>query len=156
MQLENVKTLNSDNLRQKVRASRKKKSSKVRFYHSFLTIVLILCVFQISYSALLNISKIVIYQGKILKSKQLLASAQKRNAALKKEVDNFNSMKKVESIARNNLKMAAKNEVLVIINEPEQVEVKPRTFKEKVVYYFEHNIASKLNINENNPINNQL
>ena len=96
MQLENVKTLNSDNLRQKVRASRKKKSSKVRFYHSFLTIVLILCVFQISYSALLNISKIVIYQGKILKSKQLLASAQKRNAALKKEVDNFNSMKKVE------------------------------------------------------------
>ncbi len=154
MQLENVKTLNSDNLRQKVRANRKKKSTKVRFYHSFLTIVLILCVFQISYSALLNISKIVIYQGKIVKSKQLLASAQKRNETLKKEVENFNSLKKVESIARNNLKMAAKNEVLVIINEPEQVEVEPKTLKEKVVHYFEHNVANKFNLNDNSTMTN--
>ena len=154
MQLENVKTLNSDNLKQKVRASRKKKSSKVRFYHSFLTIVLILCVFQISYSALLNISKIVIYQGKIVKSKQLLAAAQKRNSALKKEVENFNSLEKVESIARNNLKMAAKNEVLVIINEPEQLDIEPKTFKDKLVYYFEHKIANKFNLNENSTIAN--
>ena len=154
MQLENVKTLSSDNLRQKVRANQKKKSTKVRFYHSFLTIVLILCVFQISYSALLNISKIVIYQGKIVKSKQLLAAAQKRNKTLKKEVENFNSMEKVESIARNNLKMAAKNEVLVIINEPEQVDVEPKTLKDKLVYYFEHNIANKFDLNDNSTIAN--
>lgn len=154
MQLENVKTLSKDNLKQKVRKNQKKKSTKVRFYHSFLTIVLILCVFQIGYSALLNISKIVIYQSKIIKSRQLLADAQKRNKALKKEVENFNSMEKVESIARNNLKMAAKNEVLVIINEPEQEKAAPVTFKEKLVYYFEQNIASKLNLNETNLISN--
>ena len=154
MQLENVKTLNSDNLRQKVRKNRKNKSTRVRFYHSFLTIVLILCVFQISYSALLNISKIVIYHGKIVKSKELLASAQKRNKTLKKEVENFNSLEKVESIARNNLKMAAKNEVLVIINEPEQEKRKPKTLKEKMVFYFEQNIASKFNLNENSPVAN--
>ena len=154
MQMENVKTLSKDNLKQKVRKNQKKKTTRVRFYHSFLTIVLILCVFQISYSALLNISKIVIYHGKIVKSRELLAAAQKRNKTLKKEVENFNSMEKVESIARNNLKMAAKNEVLVIINEPEQVKRKPKTLKEKIVYYFEQNVASKFNMNENNPFPN--
>ena len=154
MQMENVKTLNKDNLRQKVRKNQKKKTTRVRFYHSFLTIVLMLCVFQISYSALLNISKIVIYQGKIIKSRELLADAQKRNKTLKKEVENFNSMEKVESIARNNLKMAAKNEVLVIINEPEQVKRKPKILKEKIVYYFEQNVANKFNLNENNPFPN--
>lgn len=154
MQMENFKTLNKDNLRQKVRKNQKKKTTRVRFYHSFLTIVLILCVFQISYSALLNISKIVVYHGKIIKSRELLSEAQKRNKTLKKEVENFNSMEKVESIARNNLKMAAKNEVLVIINEPEQVKRKPKTLKEKIVYYFEQNVASKFNMNENNPLPN--
>ena len=151
MQMENVKTLNKDNLRQKVRKNQKKKTTRVRFYHSFLTIVLILCVFQISYSALLNITKIAIYQGKIIKSRELLSEAQKRNKSLKKEVENFNSMEKVESIARNNLKMAAKNEVLVIINEPEQVKHKPKTPKENFVDDFEQNVASKFNLKENNP-----
>lgn len=154
MQMENFKTLNKDNLRQKVRKNQKKKTTRVRFYHSFLTIVLILCVFQISYSALLNISKIVVYHGKIIKSRELLSEAQKRNKTLKKEVENFNSMEKVESIARNNLKMAAKNEVLVIINEPEQVKRKPKTLKEKIVFYFEQNVASRFNMNENNPFPN--
>lgn len=148
MQLENVKTLSKDNLKQKVQKSQKSKSTKVRFYHSFLTIVLILCVFQISYSALLNISKIVMYHSKIIKSRQLLSSAQKRNDRLKKDVEDFSSMRKVESIARNNLKMAAKNEVLVIINEPEVKPGPPKTFKEKIFYYFAENIASKFNMND--------
>lgn len=152
MQLENVKTLSKDNLKQKVRKNQKKKNTKIRFYHSFLTIVLILCVFQISYSALLNISKIVVYRTKIVKSKQLLTEAKTRNATLKKEVENFNSMEKVESIARNNLKMAAKNEVLVIISEPQDTPSEPKTFKDKVVYYFTNNIASKFNMNENSKI----
>lgn len=152
MQMENVKTLSKDNLKQKVQKNQKKKNTKVRFYHSFLTIVLMLCVFQISYSALLNISKIVIYQSKIVKSRQLLEVAQKRNKNLKKEVENFNSMEKVESIARNNLKMAAKNEVLVIINEPEKEKVVPKTFREKVVYFFEQKVASKFMLNENSPL----
>ncbi len=152
MQMENVKTLSKDNLKQKVQKNQKKKNTKVRFYHSFLTIVLMLCVFQISYSALLNISKIVIYQSKIVKSRHLLEVAQKRNKNLKKEVENFNSMEKVESIARNNLKMAAKNEVLVIINEPEKEKVVPKTFREKVVYFFEQKVASKFMLNENSPL----
>ena len=40
----------------------------------------------------------------------------KRNNNLKHELDSFNSAKSLESIARNNLKMAGKNEILLILN----------------------------------------
>ena len=117
------------NLKSKVQAQNKKKIRKIRFYHSFLTIVLLLCVCQISVSALLNLAKIVVYQTKIITAKELKAQAESRNKNLKNEIKNFSSMYKVESIARNNLKMAAKDEVLIIINqnneEPDSVEKLP-------------------------------
>ena len=104
------------NLKTRVQRQQKKKIRKIRFYHSFLTIVLLICVCEISYSALMNLAKIVVYQTKIVKAQQLKAQAETRNKHLKNEIQNFSSMYKVESIARNNLKMAAKDEVLIIIN----------------------------------------
>ena len=116
-------------LKSKVQKQHKKKIRKIRFYHSFLTIVLLLCVFEISFSVLLNLAKIVVYQTKIITAKELKSQAEARNKNLKNEIKNFSSMYKVESIARNNLKMAAKDEVLVIINqnniEPQEVEKLP-------------------------------
>jgi len=106
--------------------------------------VLLFCVVQIGYSALLNISKIVMYQTKISKSKDLQEQAKKRNNKLKNELENYNSIQKVEAIARNNLKMAAEGEILVIINQPEPEVYIPQTFKEKFLYYFSENIAKKI------------
>lgn len=106
------------NLKTRVQKQQKKKIRKIRFYHSFMTIVLLLCVCQISYSALLNLAKIVVYQTKIIKAQELQAEAESRNKHLKSEIKNFSSMYKVESIARNNLKMAGKDEVLIIVNQP--------------------------------------
>ena len=110
------------NLKSRVQKQQKKKIRKTRFYHSFLTIVLLLCICQISYSAVLNLAKIVVYQAKIVKAQDLYNQAQKRNKNLKNDIQNFGSMQKVESIARNNLKMAAKEEVLIIINQPNKEE----------------------------------
>ena len=114
------------NLKTRVQKQQKKKIRKIKFYHSFLTIVLVLCILHIGYSALLNLAKIVVYQTKIIKAQELFANAEARNKYLKSEIKNFSSMHKVESIARNNLKMAAKDEVLIIINQPaiEVAEVK--------------------------------
>ena len=70
------------NLKTRVQKQQKKKIRKVRFYHSFLTIVLLLCVFQISYSALLNLAKIVVYQTKIIKAQELKTQAETRNRTL--------------------------------------------------------------------------
>ena len=133
-----------NNLKSRVQSRQKKKIRKVRFYHSFLTIVLLLCVIQISYSALLNLAKIVVYQAKITKAQSLFADAQSRNSNLKSEIKNFSSMYKVESIARNNLKMAAKDEVLVIINQPREVENENDKNENSFVKFLE-NFASKFN-----------
>ncbi|MCR5265059.1 MAG: septum formation initiator family protein [Cyanobacteria bacterium RUI128] len=111
---------------EKLAAKIKKKSIKQRhhtqFYYSFLTIILLICLVQMSISALLNITKVVAYHGKIstLESKQIAAEA--RNAELKKDIKNFSTTATMESIARNNLKMAGKDEVLVIVNKPQATE----------------------------------
>lgn len=148
MALENQDTINNDDLRKKAQSKQKKKSRKVKCYLSFMSLVLLACVIQVAYSALLNISKIVIYKGKIAKSLELKNEAEAKNKRLKNELENFNSMQKVESIARNNLKMAGENEVLVIINTP-KTEDKPKTKKEKFIEAFEKNVASKFIKNEN-------
>ena len=46
--------------------------------------------------------------------------ATRKNETLKQEIKNFSSASSLESIARNNLKMAGQDEVLVIINTAEE------------------------------------
>lgn len=133
------------NLKSRIQKQQKKKIRKVKFYHSFLTIVLLVCVIQISYSALLNLAKIVVYQTKILKAQDLKSQAEIRNKNLKNEIKNFSSMYKVESIARNNLKMAAKDEVLIIINQPEEAESNANELQNNFFTRFLETFASKFN-----------
>ena len=133
------------NLKSRVQKQQKKKIRKIRFYHSFLTIVLLLCVCQISYSALLNLAKIVVYQTKIIKAQELKTQAEERNKHLKNEIKNFSSMYKVESIARNNLKMAAKDEVLIIINQQNEEEKNPETTKSNKFVQFLETFSTKFN-----------
>lgn len=133
------------NLKTRVQKQQKKKIRKIRFYHSFLTIVLLLCVVLIGRSALLNLAKIVAYQTKIIKAQDLYAQAETKNANLKSEIKNFNSMHKVESIARNNLKMAARDEVLIIINQPTVNEPKESEIPNNAFTRFLENFSSKFN-----------
>ena len=133
------------NLKSRVQKQQKKKIRKIRFYHSFLTIVLLLCVILIGRSALLNLAKIVAYQTKIIKAQDLHAQAVSKNAYLKNEIQNFNSMHKVESIARNNLKMAAKDEVLIIINQPAIQQVQQSKIPNNAFTRFLENFSSKFN-----------
>ena len=95
---------------------KKKHSRKTGFYYSFLTIVLIFCLIQIGYGAILNVSKIISYQGKMVTLENLLKKAKMRNQDLKSEKKMVTSDNSLEGIARNNLKMAGEYEVLIIIN----------------------------------------
>lgn len=95
---------------------RRKHSRKTGFYYSFLTIVLLFCLIQIGYGAILNISKIIAYQGKTVTLENLLKNAKARNNDLKSEKKLVTSDNSLEGIARNNLKMAGEDEVLIIIN----------------------------------------
>lgn len=95
---------------------RKKHSKKTGFYYSFFTIVLIFCLIQIGYGAILNVGKIISYRGKMVTLENLLKKAQMRNEDLQAEKKVITSDNSLEGIARNNLKMAGEDEVLIIIN----------------------------------------
>lgn len=99
-------------------AENSRTSSSNGFYYSFLTVILLLCLIQITVSAILNISKIVSYKAKIVQISKTRDSAKALNEQLKDNIKNFSNVSGLEAIARNNLKMSSEDEVLVIINTP--------------------------------------
>lgn len=105
-----------------------KKNSSNGFYYSFLTVILLLCLVQITISAVLNISKIVSYKAKIVQITKTRDSAKALNEQLQDNIKNFSNVSGLEAIARNNLKMSGEDEVLVIINTPKE-EVKEEKIK---------------------------
>ncbi len=100
-------------------------NNKSGFYYSFLTLVLLFCLIQIGFGAILNISKTISYRAKISTLTKIRDSAEHRNQDLKQDIKLFSATSSLEGIARNNLKMAGEDEVLVIINQP-QPEVKKK------------------------------
>ncbi len=110
--------------------SQKKKALKLRY--SFLTLVLLACLCYVGFSAFYNISKTINYQGKIRKMEHAKEQAMFNNIRLKEELDNFNSLRSLEAIARNNLKMAGDDEVLVIINKKEEPKVEVQNKKNSI------------------------
>lgn len=97
---------------------KKKSSTSKGFYYSFLTVILFLCLIQITVSAVLNVSKVVSYNAKIMQITKTRDAALALNAQLKDNINNFSKVSGLEEIARNNLKMSSEDEVLVIINNP--------------------------------------
>lgn len=104
----------------KTKTKNKQRKTKIRVYYSLLTIVLLICLAQIGFSAILNITKTISYQTKIGTMKKTKYQAAKKNKRLKDEIKNFSTASSLESIARNNLKMAGQDEVLVIINSAQE------------------------------------
>lgn len=104
-------------LKNRVKKNNDKKNKSSNFYYSFLTIVLLIFLSQVVFSAILNITKNISYQAKIATIKKSKAEAENKNIKLKKDLKDFSSVESLEAIARNNLKMAGDDEVLIIINE---------------------------------------
>lgn len=100
----------------------KRTSSPSGFYYSFLTVILLLCLIQITVSAVLNISKIISYKAKIVQITKTRDAAKALNEQLQDNIKNFSNVTGLEAIARNNLKMSGEDEVLVIINTPKDSE----------------------------------
>ena len=122
-----AKQIKTKNLADKAKKKNEKRQHHTQFYYSFLTIILLLCLAQISFSAVLNISKIISYRHKISTISRTEQQAENRNIELKKDIKNFSSVATLESIARNNLKMAKKDEVLIIVNTKRQNQNKKKS-----------------------------
>ena len=110
--------------------AQKRRNRKTGFYYSSLTMILIFCLIQIGYGAILNVSNIISYQGKLRTLEKVLEQTKLHNEDLKAEKKMITSDNSLEGIARNNLKMAGHDEVLIIINKKVEQPVK----KEKKWY----------------------
>jgi cell division protein FtsB len=95
------------------------KKRSTGFYYSFLTLVLLFCLIQIGFGAILNISKTIAYHAKISTLTKIRDMAEAHNQDLKQDIKMFSATSSLEGIARNNLKMAGEDEVLVLINQPQ-------------------------------------
>ncbi|MBR2525791.1 septum formation initiator family protein [bacterium] len=125
------KVTNIETVRKKAKAKSEKQKRKSNVYYSFLTIVLLFCLAQIGFSAILNISKNISYRAKVVQIKQIRDEAEKKNKKLKREIKEFSSVDSLEAIARNNLKMAGEDEVLILINDKENSEEQQNIKKKK-------------------------
>ncbi len=98
--------------------STSKQQEKKKIHYSLLTFVLIICILELAVSAVNNINKNINFAAKIRGLEAKRNEELDKNKQLKSEIENFNSETTLESIARNNLKMAGENEILLIINKP--------------------------------------
>ena len=125
-------TDNTEQGQEEVRVTSQKKSkNKTGFYYSFLTLVLLFCLIQIGFGAILNISKTISYRAKISTLSKILDEAENQNQELKQDIKLFSSTSSLEGIARNNLKMAGEDEVLILINNSKKKNTKNKKNKNK-------------------------
>lgn len=120
-----------DSLASKSRKKSKQHKRKIGFYYSFLTLVLLFCLVQVGFGAILNVSKIISYKAKINTMEKVRDDAELRNKELKTDIKQFSTTSSLEEIARNNLKMAGEDEVLVIINNNNNQETNDKKGKHK-------------------------
>ena len=108
----------------KIKKTSKKDSSqpKEKIYYSGLTIFLLFALIQVGWSVLMNFSKAVAFNGKISDLEHLKTLSAARNEQLKNEIKAYSQISKLEGIARNSLKMASEDEVLILINEQQPAE----------------------------------
>ena len=102
--------------------------------YSALTVILLVFIVQAGFSMILNIVRNIDYCNKLQIINREYKEAQKKNKNLQYELQSYNTAKSLEAIARNNLKMAANNEILLLINEEdlESAEKQQPVKKEKV------------------------
>lgn len=93
-----------------------KEIRKMRFYYSSFTIILVICLIQLGYSALYNVLKVIAYKSKIMTLERTLKEAEIHKKDLSEKNNLYSTSRSYEDIARNDLKMAGPNEILVRIN----------------------------------------
>lgn len=99
-----------------------KRTQKVKLglQYALITLVLLVCIIQLSVGVYNNIHKTISFQEKKKNLENKKNEEIEKNKRLKSELENFNSDTVLQSIARNNLKMAEEDEILIIMKKQEE------------------------------------
>lgn len=109
---------NGSKLFGKLKLSEKKRMKKQdKIYYSGLTIFLLLALIQVGWSVIMNFSKVVSFNSKISTLNKMKQASTDYNEQLKGEIQAYSQVSQLEGIARNSLKMASEDEVLILIND---------------------------------------
>ena len=101
----------------KLKVSEKRRLKKrEKIYYSGLTIFLLFALIQVGWSVVMNFSKVVSFNSKIATLQKMKQASTDYNEQLKNEIQSYSQVSKLEGIARNSLKMASEDEVLILIN----------------------------------------
>jgi len=92
-----------------------RKVYKDRMYHLLLSCLMCLCIFHLICGTGINITRFVTLNKQIGELKELNQNATKKNIQLKEQYKIYSSYRGIEELARNNLKMVGKDEVLVLV-----------------------------------------
>lgn len=133
MAMKDISTIKKKSLKEEAAEKQKSRTIKWKFYHSFFTFVLLGCAAQLTVSAIINVTKTVSHRTKIGISEKLRDEAKAENDRLKKELKDFNTLNKIEAIARNKFKMTEDDEVVVLYKDEKPQIEEPQTFKEKLI-----------------------
>lgn len=104
--------------------SQQKKVYRRKLSYVVLTVVLFLCLMQFLYSIAYNFTRFIVLNGQIDRLESLHKASNERNNDLRAQLKVYSSYKGIEELARNNLKMVGKDEVLVLIRNASS-ELKP-------------------------------
>jgi cell division protein FtsB len=102
--------------------SQQRKVYRRKLSYVVLTVVLSLCLMQFLYSIAYNFTRFIVLNGQIDRLEKLYQASNERNNDLRAQLKVYSSYKGIEELARNNLKMVGKDEVLVLIrNAPSEL-----------------------------------
>ncbi|EKE03261.1 MAG: hypothetical protein ACD_20C00225G0005 [uncultured bacterium] len=93
------------------------RTNKKRAYYLLISCLLVICLFQAVRGVYLNTTKYIVLNNQINKLERINSVARQKNEELNKQIQSYSSTKGIEELARDNLKMVGKDEVLVIIKE---------------------------------------
>jgi len=96
-----------------------RKTYQKRVYYYFLTVILSACLLQFFCGSLYNFTRYIVLNKKSVELEMLNKNSIEKNKLLKTQLKVYSSYEGVEELARNNLKMVGKNEVLVLIKNKE-------------------------------------
>jgi len=88
---------------------------KERVYHILLSFIMGICFLQLLCGTGINITRFITLNKQIHELRELNQEAATKNIQLREQLKIYSSYKGIEELARNNLKMVGKNEVLVLI-----------------------------------------
>ena len=134
MAMKDLSTLHKKDLKTEATKKRKKSILKWRLFGSVLTVALTLCVIQLSWSTVYSITKIGFYINKINVSRDKYKEAHETNIKLKDEKNNFSQDTLVE-MAKNDLKFADKNSILLILYNENEEQKEPKTLWERILKF---------------------